>query len=708
MLKTSVLEFHIRDNFTPRRILSDLLAKRWMEPIVPFSVMVVTFVMVSLIVPGYFSLSNIADISQQYAETGLVAIGLALVIMSGGIDISVGSNFALSAFLALFFFYVLGLPVWLVVLLCILGGAILGAVNGLLIGYLKLRAFMVTLVTMIVYRALYRIANQLYANELAMVYRDSSIWEFIGDGMIVGIPTNMAVLIIIAVMGHFMVSRSRWGWHITAIGGARQAARQAGVPVARVVFFTYVLCGGLTASAAALFAARLNSIDLYTGLGMEFKMVTAVILGGVVLGGGKGSVPRAIFGSVIIFVILNALVNLGAPGDMHNVLIGTILIIAVGAETKWLKNKYRAINTLQVNTAFLGFPNCSDVTRDSKTPFKINNRLLKTEAIGLGQVDGPEDVILDRQNRLYCGSRIGVIYRFSGENFSNIEEFARTGGYPLGMAFDRDDNLIVCVGGMGLYGVHPNGEVYKLTDRTNRTWWRLKDDSWVILADDLDIAPDNKVYFSELSQRYEQKDWAIDSFEGYGNGRLLCYDPSTGKTRTVVRNLLGANGICIAQNGQSVLIAQTWGCNVIRFWLDGPNKGMIEPVIENLPGYPDNINRASDGNYWVALAAIRTPTMDLSMKMPGFRLRMTKRLPPDEWIIPNFNNGCVFKMSAKGEVLDVLWDKGAQAHPAITSMREHRGNLYLGGVFNNRIGRVPIEGANPEWTGPGDYWGNCK
>ena len=198
-------------------------------------------------------------------------------------------------------------------------------------------------------------------------------------------------------------------------------------------------------------------------------MVTAVILGGVVLGGGKGSVPRAIFGSVIIFVILNALVNLGAPGDMHNVLIGTILIIAVGAETKWLKNKYRAINTLQVNTAFLGFPNCADVTRDSKTPFKINNRLLNAEAIGLGQVDGPEDVILDRQNRLYCGSRIGVIYRFSGENFSKIEEFARTGGYPLGMAFDRDDNLIVCVGGMGLYGVHPNGEVYKLTDRTNRT-----------------------------------------------------------------------------------------------------------------------------------------------------------------------------------------------------------------------------------------------
>lgn len=230
----------------------------------------------------------------------------------------------------------------------------------------------------------------------------------------------------------------------------------------------------------------------------------------------------------------------------------------------------------------------------------------------------------------------------------------------------------------------------------------------MILADDLDIAPDNKVYFSELSQRYEQKDWAIDSFEGYGNGRLLCYDPATGKTRTIVRNLLGANGICIAQDGQSVLIAQTWGCNVVRFWLDGPNKGMIEPVIENLPGYPDNINRASDGNYWVALAAIRTPTMDLAMRMPGFRLRMTKRLPPDEWIIPNFNNGCVFKMNDKGEVLDVLWDKGAQAHPAITSMREHRGNLYLGGVFNNRIGRVPIEGANPEWTGPGDYWGNCK
>src|SRR5690606_27060982 len=128
---------------------------------------------------------------------------------------------------------------------------------------------------------------------------------------------------------------------------------------------------------------------------------------------------------------------------------------------------------------------------------------------GLDMVEGPEDVILDRQGRLYGGTREGWIIRFSGEKFEEREVFARIGGRPLGMAFDRDDNLIVCVGGMGLYAVAPDGAVRMLTVQTNRTPFKLNDDSRLRLADDLDIAPDGKIYFSEATIRYEMHSWFL-------------------------------------------------------------------------------------------------------------------------------------------------------------------------------------------------------
>jgi ribose transport system permease protein len=128
-------------------------------------------------------------------------------------------------------------------------------------------------------------------------------------------------------------------------------------------------------------------------------------------------------------------------------------------------------------------------------------------------------------------------------------------------------------------------------------------------------------------------------------------------------------------------------------------------VIPDLPGYPDNINRGSRGTYWVALAGTRTPTYDLAMTMPAFRRRMARRVASDEWLFPNVNAGCVVHFDETGQVLETLWDLEGANHPAITSMREHRGYLYLGGVTNNRIGRIKLPDADPEWTGPASYWG---
>lgn len=124
-----------------------------------------------------------------------------------------------------------------------------------------------------------------------------------------------------------------------------------------------------------------------------------------------------------------------------------------------------------------------------------------------------------------------------------------------------------------------------------------------------------------------------------------------------------------------------------------------------MPGYPDNLNRGSDGTYWIALLGMRTRTFDLAMRKPDFRRRMAKRIAADEWLFPNINRGCVLRVSETGEIIDALWDEAGENHPSITSTCEHKGWLYLGGVSNNRIGRVRIEGADPQWTAHDDYWG---
>jgi ribose transport system permease protein len=273
------------------------------------------------------------------------------------------------------------------------------------------------------------------------------------------------------------------------------------------------------------------------------------------------------------------------------------------------------------------------------------------------------------------------------------------------LAFDAAQNLIVCVGAMGVYGVRPDGSSFKVADQTNRTRLSILDDSSLRMADDLDIAPDGKIYFSDATTRYDAHNWLQDAIEARPNGRLVCHDPNTGRTRTVLRGLRFSNGVCLAHDGRSVLFAESFGYNISRLWLAGPKQGRVEQVIGDLPGYPDNVNRASDGNYWLALIGIRSPIWDLSMTMPDVRLRMLKQVPHDEWLCPSINLGCVVKFSESGQILDCLWDRRGVHNPMITSMREHKGWLYLGGMANNRITRIRLADADPNWTGSSSYWG---
>lgn len=675
-----------------------------MEPIIPFLLTIVVFVSFALLIPGYVSVSSLRQLSLSFAEQGIVAVAMAVAVLSGGIDLSVGSVFAMANFLTLYSYLVKDVPLPLVVIGVVLFGAAMGAINGALIAYAKTRPFLTTLVTLIVLRALYNKLTAASTDALASVASDSPVWDFLGAGAIAGIPTNMAGLLVVALCVHFFLTRIRPGVHIMAVGSSRKAARHAGVNVQRALFSAYVISGALAALAGVFYAARQNSSGTDTGLGWEINALAAVVLGGISLAGGRGTIARAMMGAAIIFMLVSGMVRMGVSGNLTTALIGTILLVAVGFNVKWVKNKGTVTQKVYVVPSWVDFEPPASIARGSGTPFAENDRLKDAEAIAVDQIEGPEDIILDRRDNLYAVTRNGSIMRFLAPAYAVREEFARIGGRPLGMAFDRDENLIVCVAGMGVYGVKPDRTVFKVTDRTNRTRTRLKDDSRLYLADDLDIAPDGKIYFSEATTRYELTDWALDGFEGRGNGRLICHDPKTGQTRTILKDLTFPNGVCVAHDGKSLLWASTWLCRVYRYWLEGEKAGTCEVLIDNLPGYCDNINRASDGSYWLALVGLRSPVYDLAMANPGFRIRMVKQIPPDEWLCPGINYGCIVKFDDRGVVSESLWDPGGRSHPTITSVREHKGWLYIGGLENNRIGRIRLPDADPTWQGWDSYW----
>ncbi len=698
----------LRASHSPRLLLSELLLKQWFEPVIPFTVMIALGIYFAATIPDYGSLANLSSLLRLFAEFGFVALGMAVCLISGGIDLSVGAILAASNFAALYYLYVLGLPAWGVILATLATGAAIGGINGLLVGYLKARPFLTTLVTLIILRASVNLLNERYATVFATNTVDSDAWDFMGEGTVLGVPINAAALFAVLIAGHVLLSRSRYGWHLTAIGASRKAARHAGIRVQRMLFAAYALSGLLCAAGGVFYAARQNSTDSTTGVGWEFQALTAVVLGGVSLAGGKGTVWRAMIGGLIVFMLTNGLVRLGIPGYVTSAVIGLILLAAVGIDVKWSKNRGKAAQKIYVNPARVPLADAPSVEAGSESPYAHNNRLVNAEAIGLDLIEGPEDVILDRQDRLYGSTRDGNIVRFSGPGFARREVFAHIGGRPLGMQFDANENLIVAVAGMGVYGVKPDGSVYKVTDETNRTWYKLNDDSRLRMADDLDIAPDGKIYFSDCTTRYEMTTNTLDIMEGRPNGRLVCYDPATKKTATVLNHFYFPNGICVSHDGKSVLIASTSLCKVFRYWLDGPKKGELQVLIDDLPGLADNINRASDGTYWLALVGIRSPAFDLAMRNPGLRLRMIKQVPIDEWLAPGMNHGCVLKFTESGEVLGSWWDPSGVSHSTLTSMREHKGYLYLGGLENNRIGRIKLDGADETWTGYDAYWGGKR
>ncbi|MBN9072548.1 MAG: SMP-30/gluconolactonase/LRE family protein [Rhizobiales bacterium] len=697
-----------RYNLVPDHLIGEVLTKRWTDNAIPFAALVATVAVFGSLIPGFFKVASLQDSTRQLGEFSVVVTGLVVVMLGGGIDLSVGSIFALSCFAAVSVFFIFEQSVWLALAAALATGLAFGAVNGYLVGYLKLRAFITTLVTFIIGRSLYDILVVSFGSKIQMSSASSDTWDFIGDGTVLGVSIPVLAAVVLAIVTHVALTRSRPGWHVLAVGGSRRSAHNAGIKVRRTVFFTYVFSGLCSGLAGFLIACRLSGAGPGTGLNLEILALTAAVVGGNSLGGGRGSVAKGVMGAIVVLVMTNGLIRMGYGTGTNQMVLGLMLAAAVIIDIRWMKNRHKVLNEVYVAPVYLRMSAAQSAVPGSGTAYELDNRLSEADHIGLGELEGPEDVILDRDDHLYCGTRHGEIVRFLAPDYRRSEVFAHVGGFPLGLAFDRAGNLISCVGAMGLYAISPDRTVTRLSAETRRSWTSVQDDARLRDPNDCDIAPDGRIYFTDSTKRYDAHDWALDSIENRGTGRLLVYDPKDGSTTTLLDGYRYANGVCMAHDGKSLFFAESWACRVHRYWLEGPKAGTAECVIKDMPGYPDNINRASDGNYWMAWLGMRTPSFDLSLRHPDMRKRMTRRLPQDEWLFPNINTGGIVKFDETGGIVETLGDLAGASHPMVTSMREHKGFLYVGGILNNRIGRYRLPDADQAWTSVDSYWGKAR
>lgn len=679
----------------PDHVVGEILSKNWIDTAIPAMFLLLVLAAYAAFLPGFFSTASLLDLLRQLGEISFVVMGLTIVMMAGGIDLSVGSNLALTNFAALAAVNMLRWPLYAVIPAVVLVGCLVGLINGALVGYLRLRAFLTTLAMLIVVRAVVDTLGLAYGRTIGMAFVDSPAWDYMGAGFTLGVPVNFAVALVFAVIIHLMLTRSRFGWHLLSVGGSRRSAHNAGISVRRTVCITYVLSGFMTSVAGLFYASRLMSVGSDVGVGTEITALTAAVLGGVSLGGGRGSMSKALLGTIVVTLLANGLLRFQLPTGSNSLMLGVVMLLAVGIDVKWVKNRYKLLSKVYVSPTYTTLPAIEYKPPGAGSPYCVNDRLYHSEPIGLDVADGAEDIAFDSDDNLYTGSRHGDILCFFAPDYRRHEVYVHIGGQPLAVHFSIGGELHTCVGGMGLYKVTRSREVVKLSDETNRSWFSVIDDSRMRLADDMDFAPDGKIYFSEATIRYDMHDWTIDALEMRGNGRLICYDPKRAASRTVLPRRGFPNGVCMTGDGESLLFAESWLCRINRYWFAGAKRGRVEVVIDTLPGYPDNIRRASDGAFWVALVGMRTAALDLACRMPGFRRRMARRVAFDEWLHPNINTGCIVKVALDGSIKDALWDPTGEKHPMVTSMREHKGFLYIGGIYNNRLGRVALPGADP-------------
>jgi ribose/xylose/arabinose/galactoside ABC-type transport system permease subunit len=287
-------------------------------------VLAVLFAVMAVLSSAFLSVSNILNILLSTSVFGVLAIGMTFVISSAGIDLSVGSILALSGVVGAILTSNLEWPWWIGILGCLATGAATGAVNGFLITKGAIPPFIVTLGMLGVARGL-----ALVLSDGVSIYGLAPEMTWLGQGRPFGVPVPVVVLLLTALVAHVVLAHTRFGIYAQVIGDNEGAARAMGVRVERMKVLLYALSGLLSGLAGLLFAARINSGEPTAGLSYELTAITATILGGTNLFGGRGSVAGTLIGALIMGVLQNGLNLLAVRPFYQQIAIGAVLILAV-------------------------------------------------------------------------------------------------------------------------------------------------------------------------------------------------------------------------------------------------------------------------------------------------------------------------------------------------------------------------------------------
>ncbi len=282
--------------------------------------------------PRFLSARNVTNILTEVSIYGIIGIGMTYVILTGGIDLAVGSLLAFAAMSGAYLVQALGSDFtmsWFVALVvaCVVGTGV-GYIHGTVITKFNVPPFIVTLGGMTVWRG-----ATLILNDGAPISGFNAGFRWWGRGDILGIPVPVVVFFIVAFAGYIALRYTRYGRQVYAVGGNPEAARLSGLSVSFVVSSVYIITGLLTGLAGFLLSARLGSAEAIAGVGYELRVIASVVIGGTSLFGGMGGVGGTVIGALLIGVLINGLVIMNVSAYYQQVIIGTIIVLAVGFDT---------------------------------------------------------------------------------------------------------------------------------------------------------------------------------------------------------------------------------------------------------------------------------------------------------------------------------------------------------------------------------------
>lgn len=299
--------------------------------------LVVVFIVLSFISPVFLTLNNLTNIIEQTTVTAIIAIGMTFVIITAGIDLSVGSTAAIAGVIGVSLIVNQGISWPLAVILGTLVGGAVGLGNGLLITVANLNPFIATLGMMSVIRGLDYISTN-----GQVVFGVPDAFGVLGSGNIAGIPVPLILLVIIAVLAHLLLSRTRLGRYTCAIGSNREAALLSGIPVRNYLIAVYIILGLLAGFGGMIASSRVYSGQPNFGLGLELDVIAAAVIGGASLFGGQGTILGTLIGAFLIALIRNGSVLLDVNTFYQQVIIGAVIWLAVF----WDQFRRRRISSL--------------------------------------------------------------------------------------------------------------------------------------------------------------------------------------------------------------------------------------------------------------------------------------------------------------------------------------------------------------------------